>query len=99
MYGGQIMEIGNTDEIINSPLHPYTKFLLSAVPAPFEKKKEFQVLDDDTVSQGCPFAPRCDAAMKICIQEHCDRFEINENHAAACWMNVREMMREEGSAQ
>ena len=39
--------------------------------------------------KGCPFAPRCDAAMKICIREKAERMQINEDHAAACWMNVR----------
>jgi oligopeptide transport system ATP-binding protein len=38
---------------------------------------------------GCPFAPRCDAAMKICLRERCHRMEINEDHAAACWQNVK----------
>ena len=45
---------------------------------------------------GCPFAPRCEAAMQICLREHCERMEINENHAAACWMNVKEAMEKEG---
>ena len=84
MYGGQIMEIGNTDEIINSPLHPYTKFLLSAVPAPFEKKKEFQVLDDDTVSQGCPFAPRCPFRTERCFRESCERQDKGKGHLVYC---------------
>ncbi len=84
MYGGQIMEIGNTDEIINSPLHPYTKFLLSAVPAPFEKKKEFQVLDDDTVSQGCPFSPRCPFRTEKCFRERCERQDKGNGHLVYC---------------
>ena len=40
--------------------------------------------------KGCPFAPRCDAAMKICLHERCDRMKINEDHYASCWMNVKE---------
>ena len=38
---------------------------------------------------GCPFAPRCDAAMKVCICQRAERMLINEDHAAACWMNVK----------
>ena len=38
---------------------------------------------------GCPFAPRCDAAMKICLRERCERMKINDWHQAACWMNVK----------
>ena len=51
--------------------------------------------------KGCPFAPRCDAAMKICLRERCQRMEINEDHAAACWMNVKEQMEsaEEGAEE
>ena len=42
--------------------------------------------------KGCPFAPRCEAAMKICIQERCERMKINDEHYAACWMNVKKEM-------
>ena len=38
---------------------------------------------------GCAFAPRCDAAMKICMRQPCPRMEINAAHQAACWMNVK----------
>ena len=41
---------------------------------------------------GCPFAPRCDAAMKICLKERCKRMQINDMHQAACWVNVKEAM-------
>ena len=40
--------------------------------------------------KGCPFAPRCDNAMKICIHHRADRIQINDDHAAACWMNIKE---------
>jgi oligopeptide transport system ATP-binding protein len=39
--------------------------------------------------KGCPFAPRCDAAMKICIKEAPDSMDINEDHKASCWVNVK----------
>ena len=44
---------------------------------------------------GCAFAPRCEAAMKICMREKCERMQINENHMAACWMNVRDALNAE----
>ena len=40
--------------------------------------------------KGCPFAPRCDDAMKICMRERCERMQINDWHQAACWLNVKE---------
>ena len=45
---------------------------------------------------GCPFAPRCEAAMKICLRERCQRMQINDWHQAACWLNVKEAMEKEG---
>ena len=42
--------------------------------------------------KGCPFAPRCDNAMKICISHRAEREIINEDHAAACWMNVKNQL-------
>ena len=38
---------------------------------------------------GCPFAPRCDAAMKICIERCAQPLQINDDHRATCWMNVK----------
>ncbi|MBR0385990.1 MAG: ABC transporter ATP-binding protein, partial [Erysipelotrichaceae bacterium] len=85
MYMGQIMEIGKTDEIISMPLHPYTRFLLSAVPAPFEKKETLTVRDDDEKSYGCPFASRCPFAREHCLQFKPQLQQITENHAVACF--------------
>ena len=84
MYKGQIMEIGETGEIINNPVHPYTQFLLSAVPSPFEKKEDFDIRDDDIVSNGCPFAPRCPYRQEICLQKRCELKEYGEGHCVAC---------------
>jgi oligopeptide transport system ATP-binding protein len=42
--------------------------------------------------EGCHFAPRCDAAMKICLKQRCQRMQINDMHQAACWMNVKDKM-------
>ena len=39
---------------------------------------------------GCPFAPRCDRAMKICLSHRAKEEQINEFHIARCWQNVRE---------
>ena len=45
---------------------------------------------------GCPFAPRCDAAMKICLRERPEHIVINDEHFAGCWMNIKAGM-EDGS--
>ena len=94
MYAGSICEQGTADEIFYNPCHEYTKGLLRSIPTTDSGGERLQPISGTPIDllnmpKGCAFAPRCDAAMKICIQEHCDRFEINENHAAACWMNVK----------
>ena len=48
---------------------------------------------------GCAFCTRCDAAMKICLSEHPEELAINENHRAACWINVRDQLMAEGGEQ
>ena len=46
--------------------------------------------------KGCAFAPRCDRALKICLEQVPDRLRINDYHQAACWLNVKDRI-EEGS--
>ncbi len=64
MYAGRIVELGRTEDIFNSPLHPYTKALLASVPeADPDKKMDFilsgEVADPAFLPSGCPFHPRC----------------------------------------
>ena len=61
---------------------------------------EFRALGCDLLNMpaGCPFAPRCEAAMKICLRERAERMRINEDHLASCWMNVKKGL-EDGSIE
>ncbi|MBL8028614.1 MAG: ATP-binding cassette domain-containing protein [Fibrobacteres bacterium] len=76
MYLGRIVEIGTSDEICSSPLHPYTQALLAAVPVPdpeTARGKGRTVIQGDIPSptnppSGCPFHPRCPMAKKICSE-------------------------------
>ena len=92
MYAGSICEQGTADEIFYNPCHEYTKGLLRSIPTTTTTDRLQPItgtpIDLLNMPKGCPFAPRCDAAMKICIHERCERMEINADHAAACWMNV-----------
>ena len=95
MYAGGICEQGTADEIFYNPRHEYTKGLLKSIPTSANSGEKLEPITGTPIDllnmpEGCPFAPRCDAAMKICIRQKCERMEINENHQSACWMNVKE---------
>ena len=94
MYAGSICEQGTADEIFYNPCHEYTKGLMRSIPTADTAGTKLQPITGTPIDllnmpKGCPFAPRCDAAMKICLTERCERMQINDDHAAACWMNVK----------
>ena len=95
MYAGSICEQGSADEIFYNPKHEYTKGLMRSIPTVDSDGSRLQPITGTPIDllnmpNGCPFAPRCDAAMKICMRERCQRMQINEMHQAACWLNVKE---------
>ena len=101
MYAGSICEQGTADEIFYNPKHEYTKGLLRSIPTLESDGQRLQPITGTPIDllnmpAGCPFAPRCDAAMKICLRQRCERMQINDDHQAACWVNVREAMNKEG---
>lgn len=78
MYLGNIVEFGDAEEVIQNPLHPYTKALVSAVPIPDPKlqreRKAILVKDAETPSviempSGCRFHPRCPYAKEDCARK------------------------------
>ena len=94
MYAGSICEQGTADEIFYNPRHEYTKGLLRSIPTAHSAGTRLQPITDTPIDllnmpKGCPFAPRCDAAMKVCIYNRAERMQINDEHYAACWMNVK----------
>ena len=97
MYAGSICEQGTADEIFYNPCHEYTKGLMRSIPTVNNDDEKLEPITGTPIDllnmpAGCPFAPRCDAAMKICMRERCPRLEINDDHAAACWVNVKNEM-------
>ena len=97
MYAGSICEQGTADEIFYNPRHEYTKGLMRSIPTGNNDDQELEPISGTPIDllnmpAGCPFAPRCEAAMKICLRERCPRMGINEDHAAACWVNVKNEM-------
>ena len=95
MYAGSICEQGTAEEIFYNPKHEYTKGLMRSIPTVDSDGSRLEPISGTPIDllnmpQGCPFAPRCDAAMKICMRERCQRMQINDYHQAACWMNVKD---------
>ena len=101
MYAGSICEQGTADEIFYNPKHEYTKGLLRSIPTLESDGQKLQPITGTPIDllnmpAGCPFAPRCDEAMKICLRQRCERMQINDDHQAACWVNVRDAKIKEG---
>ncbi len=99
MYAGSICEQGTADEIFYNPCHEYTKGLMRSIPTADTAGTKLHPISGTPIDllnmpAGCAFAPRCDNALKICLKERCPRMEINDDHAAACWMNVKKAMDE-----
>ena len=95
MYAGSICEQGTADDIFYTPKHEYTKGLMRSIPTADTAGTKLHPITGTPIDllnmpKGCPFAPRCDNAMKICINERCERMQMSETHFSSCWMNVKQ---------
>lgn len=92
MYGGIVVEEGTDEDIFYNARHPYTWGLLNSVPNPKSEVKEkltpIEGQPPDLLKPpvGCPFAARCQYAMKVCIEKQPPLFEISKGHKSACWL-------------
>ena len=91
MYAGHIVETGPTKEVISSPLHPYTRALVEAVPQPdpSNRLRKRAVIHGEppsavTPPTGCRFHPRCPIAFKGCDSNNPSLIEIKNSHEVAC---------------
>lgn len=91
MYLGQCLEFATSDELFASPVHPYTKALLSAIPEPdiSMRNKEIKVIKGEVASPvdpkpGCRFAARCEYCQERCTQEAPTLKEVSPGHFVAC---------------
>ncbi|MBD5589559.1 ATP-binding cassette domain-containing protein [Clostridium botulinum] len=92
MYLGNVVELSNSKELYEKPLHPYTKALLSAIPVPDPKlgrDRERIMLHGEVPSPinpkpGCKFVARCKYAKEICKKEKPKLKEIEKNHFVDC---------------
>lgn len=105
MYAGKMVEQGPVDDIFYAPGHPYTRGLLRSMPRvdaeSYERLIPIEGTPVDMLNppEGCPFAPRCESAMKICLQKMPPYVELGDNHRAACWLCVQEQMKAQKAAE
>ena len=92
MYLGRIVERGTTEEIFDSPKHPYTRALLSAVPKMDEQTGVEKIrLEGDVPSPinrpvGCHFHPRCSEVMPVCKDEYPGATNFTQTHSCHCYL-------------
>jgi len=94
MYAGQIVEEGPADEVLTSPLHPYTQLLLASVPDPsrdgheeIEVRKGLAAAAVDP-PDACRFVARCPIAVGVCTAVTPALVEARPQHSARCHVNA-----------
>ena len=98
MYAGSVCERGTADNIFYRPRHEYTKGLIRSIPnIDLDDKVRLIPIEGTPIDllrmpSGCPFAPRCEKAMKICLEGRAPEVWVGKEHLAACWMNYKDGM-------
>jgi oligopeptide transport system ATP-binding protein len=96
MYAGKIVEQGDVEDIFYRPQHPYTLGLLRSMPRVDAEQYERLIPIEGTPVDmlnppaGCPFGPRCEHCMKICLRKEPPQIDLGNGHTSACWLLVDE---------
>ncbi len=101
MYGGRVCERGTAEDIFYRPCHEYTKGLLRSIPNVDKMGQKLVPIPGTPINllnmpKGCAFCPRCENAMKICLEEQPPEMQMPDGHYASCWMNVKKAMEKKG---
>lgn len=94
MYLGRMVERAPAEELFNTPLHPYTKALLSAIPVPRIHNRPERIMLQGEISSPinpkpvCRFANRCFYAKDMCNKEEPPLVELRPNHFVACHLET-----------
>jgi peptide/nickel transport system ATP-binding protein len=91
MYAGQVIERGSTEQVLTSPIHPYTEALIAAVPTmhaigEMPRALEGEPYDPISPPTGCRFRARCPLAVDRCAELSPPLEDRENGHAAACWV-------------
>ena len=94
MYLGKIVEIADSEELFEKPLHPYTQSLISSIPIPdpyvARKRHKIRLVGEPpspiNPPSGCRFHPRCPFTKDICTKQEPPMIEAEKNHYVACWL-------------
>lgn len=93
MYLGRMVELADSESLYETPLHPYTQALLSAVPIPDPTYEREQILltgdipSPSNPPQGCTFHTRCPFAMDVCKVTAPPFKEVKKGHSVACHLH------------
>lgn len=96
MYAGKVVESGTIEDIFYNPKHEYTKGLLQSIPKLNAREHEKLIPIEGTPVDmlnppaGCPFAPRCDKCMRICLRKMPEYTNVDGVHYCACWLLQKE---------
>jgi peptide/nickel transport system ATP-binding protein len=94
MYLGQVVELGDSEQLFKDPRHPYTRALLSSIPAmdPDQRTDQPPLAGDPpnpiNPPSGCRFHTRCAHAQPLCAEREPVLVRSSDGHAVACWMQV-----------
>ncbi|WP_297813697.1 ABC transporter ATP-binding protein [uncultured Finegoldia sp.] len=90
LYLGNLVEVGNVEDIYENPIHPYTKELLNSVLKPEVNDKKILTYSNKEIPSpidlpdGCPFQARCSYRKEICSQKRPELVEVSPGHKVSC---------------
>jgi len=95
MYAGRVVEHTDVFSIFENPKHPYTIGLQNSIPDVEEKKPRLKVVRGTVPSPlnlppGCPFHPRCDEVMDVCVEKVPALVEVEKGHTVRCWLHTNQ---------
>lgn len=101
MYRGRVVELANTEDLLQRPMHPYTKLLIDSVPGRGQKgmnEEKAEKVAPDAARQalqvsGCRFNPRCEYAQESCREKEPELVEVEPGHYVACYFPLNKILK------